>query len=123
MLSGPTSLNNKQSQQLLSMVDRYLERHDKYVRQLTKKLLESEHYDLVGTFLKYHDNDRLIGEIDVYGIRLRESQLDIYEVKGNRSGKYRSKGKEQLARASDFLSPGFTTINTYLYLAGKIKAP
>ena len=99
--------------------DRYQERHDKYVAKLRQKLLDSEYYDIVGTFLNYYTEDKLTGEIDVYGIRLRESQLDIYEVKGSKSGKYKAKGKRQLERSHEFFAPGFKQINTYLEVQGK----
>lgn len=78
------------------MVPTHLNKHDRYIIELCKKLREA--YDVLFTNVKLKGSKRLVGEIDVYA--RKGTKIDIYEVKCS----YRiAKAKKQLKNAKKFL--------------------
>ena len=98
--------------------DKGQKRHDAYVEKLVEELKSSGQYDLVGQFLEYGFPGRCLGELDVYGIMLDESQIDIFDVKGTGAARCRKKAYDQLHRAEAFFEEGFVTVNLFLDMKG-----
>jgi len=103
------------------MSDKFQQRHDRYVEALYSQLKESQTYDILGKFLEYSNDMHSLGELDLYGIDLKNSLLDIYEIKGADESRLRRKGKKQLLRAREYFLPGFKQIRCFLCLPDSIQ--
>ena len=98
-------------------------RHEVFVLQLERELIERGQYSAVGKHMNYYDpsdpSGKQIGEIDVYGIKFDNDSIDLYEVKCG--SKHQERANAQLKRARNEFSKHFTFVSLYAYLDGRLK--
>lgn len=75
-------------------------RHDLVVSELVKRLILSNNYSSIDTFVEYENETQILGEIDILATR-HSGRRVLFEVKGHHCSKGHAYAREQLQRYKD----------------------